>query len=1197
MRLKRLELYGYKSFASRVGFDFPEGLTAIIGPNGSGKSNIADAIRWVTGEQNSRTLRATTSSDMIFAGSRNRARLGMCEVLVTLDNADGSLPVAFSEVTIGRRAFRSGDNEYLLNGNRVRYRDIVDLLGAAGLARSTYTVIGQGVVDAALALRPQARRALFEEAAGIGPHLRKRDEALARIAETERNLERVSDILNEIKPRARSLRRQAERAEEYLLLRQDLQELQRIWYGYQWQRCRHDLARAERQLAQQMAQVEAQRRYSASFTEKQETAAAQLAALRQRVDGLRQAERDIRLGAENVRRGLAVAVERDRLYQQQDQALAGEIEALASRRVVLTAEIETVSQELARQQEAQTTSQADLEGLRQQVSTLNAARAERESGLQQHADQLDRVLASLAQQRARHEQATEEQRRLASEQAQAERQITLISPRIAEIAQRGQKAAQELGAAEQRLAELEKHGLGFEQQLAEARRAIETTDKELRRARAALDRLASRQDLLARLRADLTGYHPGVRAALSARGEIGGLLGTVAELMRVPDEYEEAIESALGARLQNIVAERWEDAEKAIALLKETQGGWATFLPLDTLRPRSPMRVQRSDEVLGIASELVRFEDRLRPVFELLLGRIVIVRDLPAARHLLRERTGAALIVTLEGETVQPSGAVSGGSRRQNSNLLAQEREYRQLPAQVEQAEALVEQALAAHGAAEEQLDAVRRDQTATEADTRRSRAALQQAQEALARLARDQRELERESQWQQTQRENAGERLAQASQQAQDSASKIATAEQRQVELSRQIADQKDELAASRNETLQQQLAQVETRVAVAQRTADSQRRLIASHQQNLAQLVGEIDAKQRRRSDLAGELLELAARQQADRQELQSLDQRAAQAEEQIGPATEQIKELEATRQAIAAQYNESLERLHATEVEHNEAVLQRDRLRDRQTALAREIEGEIGPIDLPETVSHQLRLNLSDDVLELPEVGRLPVGLEEEIRQLRNRLKRIGAINPEAPQEYNALLERQTFLDTQAGDLRGAIAGLHEVIAELDEIIDRDFAATITAVNAAFGDYFRVLFGGGTAHLELTEPDSMSTTGVEIVAHPPGKRSQGLSLLSGGERSLTAVALLFALLVANPVPFCFLDEVDAALDEANVSRFRDLLVERAAVTQFVVITHNRRTIDAANTIYGISMSEQGVSQHVSLRLDQQDQPVTAA
>lgn len=1188
MRLKRLELYGYKSFASRVTFEFPAGLTAIIGPNGSGKSNIADAIRWVTGEQSYRQLRASSSSDMIFSGSRTRARLGMCEVLVTLDNSDGSLPVEYSEVTIGRRAYRAGDNEYLLNGNRVRYRDILDLLGAAGIARSAYTVIGQGMVDAALALRPQARRALFEEAAGVSPHLRRREEALNRIAETERNIERVSDILAELKPRARSLRRQAERAEESQLLRQDLQELQRIWYGYQWQRCQRDLAAAENRLRDKQTQLTARRRYAAGFAETLDGIAEQLVSLRQTIEDQRQRERDSRSQTEAIRRSIAVSGERDRLLRQQQEALETETASLLSRRDILTQEIDLARGELDQQTASLADAKAELATLSHKAAAADAWQHSRESELAQTTKQLHRALATISQQQARQEQEQAESLRLDEEQERAKTQIEDLTARLQSLAPQTERYSQECAALEQRIRDLEQGVAALREQAVNTEERLDGEAARLREAKSAHEQLLSRQVMLERERQDATGYSAGVRTVVTAEPPLEGILGTVAELMRVPAEYEQAIESALGGRLQNLVTETWQHAEAAISLLKSRRGGWATFLPLDTVRPRSPLSPPRDDAIVGVASELVRYRPHLRPVYELLLGRILVVRDLRSARRLLDARTGASLLVTLDGETVRPSGAVSGGARRQRTNLLASERAWRQLPERIAAAAETLSEAQRSLASSEEELAALRTSIRDGQESVGTAQGALHQKREALSRQRQTVEAVERELAWEQ---DHIGQIDRRQTKLAAQSAATLRDLEQAQADharLSDSAAALAQELEDGRDEGLRQRLAQLETRHAVATRTVESQRQLLASHRANLAQVEREADEKSRRHQDLAKELTLLAADKARDASQLEQLQSELDGIENQIAPALGDVEKLEGDRRKTERGRAESLDSLHAAEMEHNEVLLQRDRLNDRQQALAREIEGDIGPVDLPHLTSHQLRLNLSDDVIELPQVAKLPTGLGEEIRQLKGRLRRIGAINPEAPREYDAVLERQTFLEGQSQDLRGAIAGLHDIIAELDLVIERDLTATIKTVDQAFGQYFSVLFGGGTARLELTDPENISTSGVEIIARPPGKRAQGLALLSGGERALTAVALLFALLVANPVPFCILDEVDAALDEANVGRFRDLLVERGTVTQFVVITHNRRTIDAAETIYGISMSEQGVSQHVSLKLE---------
>jgi chromosome segregation protein len=1187
MRLKRLQVYGYKSFASRCAFEFGDGITAIVGPNGSGKSNVADAVRWVLGEQSYRLLRAHATEDMIFAGTSSRSRLGMAEVILTFDNADGWLPIDYSEVTVGRRAYRSGENEYLLNGNRVRYRDIVDLLGPVGLARSSYLVIGQGMVDAALALRPEARRVLFEEAAGIGPHLRKREEAHGNIAETERNLERVQDILAELRPRAEMLRRQADRAEEHQLLRQDLRELQRIWYGYEWQRLRRGLAVAEEGLRERRQQGESQRQYARECQERIRELEAEEARQAQAVEEIASQAGQLRSHMEGLRREMAVAAERRRLYQQQLAALQNELQSLASRRAIVEQEVTRTQQELDEHFAAGRDAQDELDAARQALQTVDAARAERSRQLASQERRLGELTRSVTQTRLRAEELVERQARLRAEVGEFTARAATLAQRAAGLETRGEQLVQQEAAAAQAHEAAQGQLAAVERDLAAARQCVADAEGAASRARGERNQLAMRRDSLERVRQELTGYHPGVRQALSPQAGLRGILGAVANLMHVPREYEAAIESALGARLQNIVTERWQDAEAAIALLKQNRGGWATFLPLDTLRVPSALSVPVDPDVVGVGSRLVRYEERLRPVFELLLGRIVVTPDLAAARRLLKARTGASLLVTLEGETVQPSGALSGGTRATNAQLLSQEREWRDLPAGIAEAEGVLEDADRAVQAAQAHLQALQERRRVLERDAATTRQRTDTAHDARAAHRRDESEVEREREWLEGRQRTVTQEIAALSDQGQTLSEQVTQAQAEQLPLAQAARELRDQLIAADNEPLRQRVAALETRLAVTQRTAESQRRLLASHRESLSQLCAQVDAKAAQHAELSTSLARLEQEAQGHDQQRRQMEERAEAAQQRIEPARQARIAAEQARREAEQLYAGSLDRLHEAESEVNQLSLQRDRVQDQRDALMREVEIDLGPIDLPEGYSRQLRLNLGDDVVELPQVPSLPVGLEEEIRHLRARLRRLGDVNPDAPREYEQLLERQTFMQGQVSDLKGAIASLHEIIQELDVVIERDFVRTVQVVDEAFRSYFTRLFGGGTARLSLTSPDDPSATGVEIIAHPPGKRPQQLSLLSGGERALTAVALLFALLRANPVPFCFLDEVDAALDEANVGRFRDLLAEHARTTQFIVITHNRHTIDAAGALYGISMSELGISQTVSLKL----------
>ncbi|MGC9360784.1 MAG: chromosome segregation protein SMC, partial [Anaerolineae bacterium] len=688
MRLKQLELYGYKSFATRTRFEFGEGLTAIVGPNGSGKSNIADAVRWVMGEQSFSSLRAKTSEDMIFAGSRSRSRLGMAEVTLVIDNSDGMLPLAYSEVAVGRRAYRSGENDYLLNGTKVRYRDIIELMGGAGLARSNYTTIGQGEVDAALALRPEARRALFEEAAGITPHLRRREETLRRIDETERNLERVGDLINELGLRARTLRRQAERAEEYLLLKQDLEELQRIWYGHQWQRRQAQLQRAEATVRQEAARLETLHQRIGKVAERRERVAQATAQHRQRISDIERQLEGLRSRRENLQREVAVGQERARLLRKQLAILQDDLAQLVERREVLQAEIVRAQDELKSQQEAHASSAATWQEARQKLETLEKSRASLQEQARKHEAELAATINEQSQATARLQTLLERQEELAREQEEAEASTRSLAESIHQARKRTQQLIERVERLEAEQVALEAHREQLQEETRHTERALAQAEERAAQTRRQRDQLSSRFQALSRVREEMSGYYPGVRAVLSEAASLTGMAGTVASLMRVPSELEDAIEAALGARLQHVIAETWEDAEKAIAYLKRSRAGWATFLPLDTIRSRTVLKPGADAGIVGVASDLVRYDEAYRAAYELLLGRVLVTKDLPTARRLLRSRAGASLYVTLDGETVQPSGAVSGGSRhRAGGQILTQDREWRELKPRVRDAE------------------------------------------------------------------------------------------------------------------------------------------------------------------------------------------------------------------------------------------------------------------------------------------------------------------------------------------------------------------------------------------------------------------------------------------------------------------------------------------------------------------------------
>lgn len=1036
MRLQRLELQGYKSFADRTEFVFPTGITAIVGPNGSGKSNIADAIRWALGEQSLRLLRGKTTEDMIFSGSGRRPRAGMAQVLLTLDNGDGWLPVDFSEVTLGRRAYRSGESEYLLNGNRVRLRDLMDLLAESGLTQRTYTVIGQGLVDMALSLQPQERRALFEEAAGIAVYRARREEAAAQLDETERNLERVRDLLSEIAPRLKRLEEQMARFQEYERVSGYLKQLQRAWYGYHWGQAQEELRRAQER-ARAAEEALAARQAEA------EAVAVRLADLRRRQTELRNDLRD--------------AYRRVADLHERMDAAQRELAALTERARLLTVREEEL--------------QAELEPLQTQETA-----------------QAERVRAAQAQE-------AELQERVAAQEAR----VAALEAELADLRRRVREEA------------LQRERIEAELRALRARR--EELEAALAQTRALQARLEAERELLARMRDEMAGLTEGTRRILQAG--LPGVVGLVSQIMQVPPEWERAVEAALGARLQAVVVEDWEVVRAARRLLGED--GRAILLPLAEISARPhPSPAACGGAPSGEAAVgRVRCEERFRPLVEALLGRVWLVEDLEAARALAPTLPPGGRCVTREGEIVAADGTVTVG--RAEGGLLARERAWQELPGR---------------------LEAVRRRREEQEAE--------------LARVVQA-----------------------------------IAEWEARRQEVGRAA----DEMAA-RLAQAEAPLAQARTDLALARQALENGRALRAREEAALDRIRRESEARRARLGELARERKAVGERLEALRRETARHEEALREARARIGPAEEELNQLAAEQDAAEEEERRLTARIRQAEEMWNATRLEVSRAQDRLTRLQERIQEDLGLVDLEVrgAVRLQQPLPLAPLVTSLPVVEVLPEGLEEEIHRLKSRLRQLGPVNPNAPEEYAEVNERYRFLSEQVADLEAASARLRAVVADLDRMMEQTFRETFEAVAQAFEEYFARLFNGGSARLELTDPDDLARTGVDILARPPGKRLQSLALLSGGERALTAVALIFAILKVRPTPFCVLDEVDAMLDEANVARFRDLLTELAQRTQFIVITHNRGTVEAADTVYGVSMGPDGVSQVLSLRLSEE-------
>jgi chromosome segregation protein len=1165
MFLKSLSILGFKSFADRVRLDFGEGITAIVGPNGSGKSNIADAIQWVLGEQNVRTLRAENSTEVIFAGSAWRKPLGMAEVSLTVDNSDGQLPIDFAEVTVTRRLYRSGESEYLINKNPCRLKDIVELFMDTGLGRATYAILTQNEVDVVLSARPEDRRALFEEAAGIQKYRHRKREALRKLENTEANLTRVVDILAELGAQREPLRQQAEVAIRYHELVSRLREIEvaALWAQVlESERAREQAQHEQQSLHRQLLEVNAQLAECEALSQKLGQQIADAEAELDTLRALQQASLTAYERAESRRALIEQRLQnsRDNLRRLQEDLLENEHRY---------AEIQRQAQQW---QERRLELEQRLQNIEQQRQVARERLRLAEHALQQaqqhyveRTQQVVRALAHLDGLRLRRTEAEQTIQALQNRFEEVVQNLREVEERV--------KAAQAhrdktVAAAELALRETQR----CENELQQAQVEVQRKQQELETRARENARLSARLQALLESEAAQEGLFSGVRAVWDAvaRGQLTGTYLLVADALQPLEPYVTAVEVALGASAQDIITATEEEARLAIEWLKEHARGRATFLPLNLLRPSEPLPSlqQCIDEglAIGFASELVECAPELRVVAEYLLGRVVVAPGFDSAVQIVRRYNGWSKVVTLDGELLLPGGAITGGRMPGRATGIVSRKAER----------SRLERELRAGGEAEQRL-----------------RKRLQEAEQS-AETARHRWHEARKEQEQAQQRVIHAESALQAVVQEQTVLlHQMQALEQEQTEQAKRLYELDNEIWEVQ-ERLSPDTQQVSTHDEVSR--FREQRDEAAAQLQEVEVMLGRQAEQQRalehHRESLAQMQRELLQQRQAQQARMAELEANIAQEEKALEQTLEELRRIAQQRAQIEQDFfalREVRQNLLQQNLENSERLKE---LSAQQSALAQqahELELALARIEMQRTQAvarlwEAYEVDVSRETP--PDLSQFTPETASEINRLRREIRQMGNVNTGAAEEYQRLTERYEFLQKQRSDLEAAREDILQAIQEIDASTRDLFLQTFGAVQQAFQEVFARLFGGGKAQLQLTQPHNLLETGVEILVQPPGKRRQNLVLLSGGERALVAIALMFAFLQVKPSPFCVLDEVDAALDGSNVEKFADMLREYARHSQVIIITHNPVTMECADVWYGVTMQEQGVSRVISYR-----------
>ncbi len=1183
MYLKSIEVHGFKSFANKIRFDFHNGITAIVGPNGSGKSNVADAVRWVLGEQSAKQLRGASMQDVIFAGTENRKPLSYAYVSITLDNEDRQLNLDYNEVTIARRVYRSGESEYLMNGTPCRLKDVNELFYDTGIGKEGYSIIGQGQIEKILSGKPEDRRELFDEAAGIVKYKRRKATAQKKLENERQNLVRVTDILSELEKQIGPLERQSEKARIYLKKKEELkiydvnlflmevarmeQQMKEVQEkitiadrDYQdsktsFERIKEQYEKTEQEMDKMEQAINLVREELNNTTVVKGKLEGQINVLLEQIRGAKQSEEHFASRKEAVERDLAERRESLKGYEAQAAELAGQLSQVKSRRDAVTDKLTQIQTTISECQQG-------IELGKNEIIELLNSKASTKARMQRYDTMLEQVNIRKAQLNKRLlEQKTGEEALLSAVE-EADRRLKEITDRQEELAGKEQ--------------ELEGKRREWQEKLNQVNGLLEEDTRSYHREQSRLEsmtNIAERYD----------GYGNSIRRVMECKNKEPGILGVVADLIKVEKQYETAIETALGGSIQNIVAEDEDTAKRMISYLKQNRYGRATFLPLTSVG-KKPVQVNqqalKEPGVIGVGSALVKTEARYMGLCDYLLGRTYVVDHIDNAVALARKYQYSLRIVTLEGESLNPGGSMTGGAFKNTSNLLGRNREIEDLKKKVAQLTEIIRK-------------------------HRQRISDIQTARELLKEdLAKVREELQEVLLQQNTARMNA--RRAREQKQEYDKSFEGIKKESHQMEA--QIAEIRQSREAIETEINQADAREreIEEENARFQSILEEQNGLLEEAQDEASKVQLEEAGVGQKMGFVRENMTRIQGEIDRFSQELAQISQDAALSQADIEKKQRDIEEIKKTIEASEGAHTDLMERLakHQELKEqlsnsHKDFFREREEISEKMNSLDKELFRLNNQKEkLAESMENQnnymweeYELTYHNAMALRNEEYASPSRMKQQIAAIKEEIRGLGDVNVNAIEDYKVLSERYTFLKTQHDDLVTAEKTLLDIIEDLDTGMRKQFMEKFVDIQREFDKAFRELFGGGKGTLELVEDEDILECGIRIIAQPPGKKLQNMMQLSGGEKALTAISLLFAIQNLKPSPFCLLDEIEAALDDSNVGRFAQYLHRLTRNTQFIVITHRRGTMAAADRLYGITMQEKGVSTLVSVNLIEED------
>ena len=1179
MYLKSIEIQGFKSFANKIVFKFHNGITGIVGPNGSGKSNVADAVRWVLGEQRIKQLRGASMQDVIFSGTEMRKPLGYAYVAITLDNSDHQLAIDFEEVTVARRIYRSGESEYLLNGAPCRLKDVNELFYDTGIGKEGYSIIGQGQIDKILSGKPEERRELFDEAAGIVKFKKRKAAAQKKLEDEKQNLIRVNDILSELEKQIGPLEKQSEKAKIYLKKREELKTLDVNMFLLENNRLQEQLKDAQEKFEIASNDLEQTTRQYEKIREEYEQIQGQIEMLDETIEAERASLTDTSVlrgkleGEINVlKEQIKSAKSNEEHFLSRKETVTREMNAKLKDKEGILSDKKVIDEQVAEIEQARNEAREKLLAVQTRIEQLNS---DIEAGKNTIIDALN-SRATIKSKLGRYDTMTEQ---INIRKAELTSRLLRIKSDEAQQEAAIKQLQEEFERINEEIRNLNDSQEQKEEKLSLIREELAEKDQKLRDTQVNYHQEKSRLEALTNLTERYEGYGGSVKKVMECKEREKGIIGVVADIIKVDKKYETAIETALGGNIQNIVTDDEETAKRMITFLKQTKAGRATFLPLTSItNPQEFKNPEALKEkgVIGMADELVSIDSKYKNVAKAMLGRIVVVDHVDNAIKIARKFDYGVRMVTLEGELLVPGGAISGGAFKNNSNLLGRRRE-------IEELEGKVKKFL-------KEIDVLLNEIEDTKAERNRLRISLEEDKAALQRKFIEQN----------TARLNvikAQERKDEASEGSMELKSEEREIENQiqEIKLSKQEIQKELEDSELLEKKVEQQIRKFQMELEEKRKEESQQSAHVSEwdvevekmlqqqgfHQQNVDRIDSEIDRYAKELEEIQEGIIQNNEDTLNKQNSIISIEQTIEASHTTQGDTEKKLKE--------------DIEKKEKLALKQKNFFTDRESLAEKMTGLDKEVyrlnsQKEKFQESLESQINYmwdEYEITLSDAASMRQEAMTDLSAMKKEIASLKEQIKKLGDVNVNAIEDYKNLMERYQFLKTQHDDLVEAEKTLEGIIVELDGAMRKQFNEKFSEIGKEFDKVFKELFGGGKGTLELMEDEDILEAGIRIIAQPPGKKLQNMMQLSGGEKALTAIALLFAIQNLKPSPFCLLDEIEAALDENNVARFAKYLHKLTKHTQFIVITHRRGTMEKADRLYGITMQEKGVSTLVSVNL----------